>query len=299
MYAVDEGIGVFDPQTAGNLSFGVNHPLVDRAGKPIGNPSAFVAGNRFLVMQPVKGRPHLNSLGQYALTKPDGRDEVAIFDFGVAGDLCVLYVPSPGDVPEGVCNNVSDQLSAAAAPAPSPVSTTPVLPGTGGGCSVSTDGTADPAHTINVVIGRDSIQPSAITIQAGERYVVTLTALDSHILHTLLLTDGTGQVVRDGNDSLVCLSASNIAGSTSADFVAPEEGGVVYLMDPIHPNLRVKVVDEISQSAGPTESPADLATLTPVVPSPVTPTATAQSADGTAIPSRTATPAPVPTTAAP
>jgi hypothetical protein len=235
-------------------------------------------------MQPVKGRPYLNSMGQYALTRPDGRDEVAIFDFGVAGDLCILYIPSPGVVPERVCNDVSDQLSVGAAPAPPPVSTTPALPSTGGGCSVATGVTADPAHTINVVISRNSIQPSSITIQAGERYVVTLAALDSPVLHSLVLTDGMGRVVRDGNDSLVCLMSS-----ASADMIAPNEGGVVYLTDGIHPNLRVKVTVELPNSPAPT-LPPNVAAMTPAARSTEAPPLAPTSA---------ATQTPVPVTATP
>ena len=265
-YVVGEGIGIFDPRSATNLRFGINRPLVDKGGSPLTDQTRFVADNRFFVMQPVPGRPHLNSLGQYALTKPDGVDEFAFADVGTDGELCFVYGSQPGDVPEQVCDNVSDQLSLA----PTPVSTTPTPPATGARCSVPSGVPADAAHTIRLVVSLNGVEPWAITVQAGERYVMTLTSSDSsNILYSYQLTDGLDRVRPDGNGSFLCLAGTNLSSHpVSTDFVAPLGGGVFYLTDMIHPHVRVKVTVELPSSPQPTLAP-DVAALTPSGPAEV------------------------------
>ncbi len=282
--AVDQGVVVFDPSSGTPLALGGTHPLFDVNSDPIADASVFIDAGTFIRMRPVAGRPHLNALGQYALTKPDGAEEALIVSGG-ASSVCALYIPAPGWVPErSWCADVSDLV-----PWPTPQ---PALPRSGGGCPESTDVKLDPSHTIHVTLTRTSISPAHIDLIAGEPYVVILTIDDPGVAHSLAVVDAAGTVLRDANDAVLCLAAT--AGAVvSGQFVAPTTPGTAYVVDPIHPNIPGAITNILPAgpaNSTPTGSPSDVSTLTPVAPS-LTPTATAQSSEGTAVPSRT--PAPV------
>lgn len=288
-YAVEEGVGVFDPRVGSNIMFG-GHALFDKGYNPV-DPARYFFRGQIILMVPVQGRPRLNSVGQWTLTKPDGQDEALILSLG-GGSACGRYLTSPDALPEQRwCTDISDDLPPGASlpPVPPPL----VLPGTGGGCGAAATIQADADHTINVVIGRDTIAPSAITITAGEQYVVTLASSDPRVSHYLLFVDSSGRAIRDANGAIVCVAAPQGTEVMSTDFIAPDFAGPAYLEDPIHPNQRVAVTIDEPPVVAVTLSP-DVASLTPVTTPSPPPTPIQARSD------RSPTPAPVraPTVAA-
>lgn len=267
-YAVDEGIGIFNPHVGKNVSF-AGHALTDKANHAV-QADQYLAAGRFVLMAPQAGRPHLNALGQYALTKADGQDEVVI----VGASVCATYIAAPGALPEQAwCADVLAQLVAPEA-APTAVAPPPVLPATGdGACAVPAGVTFDSAHTIDIVLRRDTITPSAITVRAGERYLFSVSTPDPHWAHSLSLLNGQGRVILDGGIPVLCLPSPSQAHPepTTGSFVAPQEGGVMYLADLLGTSGRITVTDELPAEPAATGSPVDLAALTPSV----APTATA------------------------
>lgn len=287
-YAVDEGIGIFDPAADVGVSF-AGHTFFDKGGRPE-DSSQYIAQGRFIVMRPVAGRPHLNSAGQYALTKPDGQDEVVIPDAGGTG-ICARYAASPDALPQlAWCVDLGSELPEI--PLPTHVAQ-PTLPPTGGGCSAASAAHVDASHTLHVVIGDNSIQPSSITVTAGQRYLIDLKVSNPHTLHSLLMTDASGALTRDEDGAIVCLSPAAGSAVASADFVAPGTGGTFYLSDPVHPHLRVKVTVELPGNGEPTLAP-EVAALTPPAGERVAPVFPTAATDV-----RTATPAPVAATPVP
>lgn len=282
-YAVEEGIGVFDPRSGSNVTFG-GSPLRDKGYRPV-DPARYFARGQFILMDPVQGRPRLNSLGQYALTKPDGQDEALILSLG-GGSACARYIPSPGAVPQQRwCTEVSG-----AGPKPPPVTPPPVVPQT---CAGSSGAHADPPQTISVTVGRSGITPTAISLRSGERYVVILKSTDHGVLHYLRFVDSSARMIRDANGAIVlCLPIPPLAGEVvSADFVAPDLAGAAYLECPLHSNERVTVTFEPPVAAT-AAAGSDVTSLTPVTSPSPTPTFIM------AVPADVATPTPAPTSPA-
>ncbi len=233
-FSTNQGVGVVDPNSGSAVMFGPTRPLIGRNAQPISDIGPFITAAEFIKMRPTEGRPHLNALGQYALTKPDGADEVLTVSGGES-QICAIYIPAPGFTPErSWCADVSDLVPRATAQ--------PVLPVTGGGCSEQTDVVLDPAHTINITVDRFGFTPNDITVRGGEAYVVRVSSADPGVLHSFSVVDADGHVIRDLNGSLVCLAAT-VGSPVAGQFVAPKADGTAYLIDPLRPSIRAVIRD--------------------------------------------------------
>lgn len=267
-FAVGEGVGLFEPQSRKMIQLGKGHPLRGgKSGEPRENPG-YIAKNQFILMRPINGRPHLGDFGWYVLTTLDGQEE-KLGVFGNAPEVCFMHMARSGDVPVQTCTDIGDQLPPGTIPTPRPVPTF-APPPLADRCSDATSTTVDAAHRLHFVIGRDSIEPSAVTVRAGEHYVVSYESADPSGVHGLTLVDGNDRLVRDATGSVVS-ACTNTSGKASDDFVPADPGVPAYFVDPGgNPNQNLRVVVTVAEPAQPAATPADIAELTPVTsPSPV------------------------------
>jgi hypothetical protein len=269
-FAVDEGVGLFEPRSGRIIELGKVHPLVNgKSGKPLANRSEYIASDRFIVMRPVRGRPRPGPSGWYVLITPDGKEE-RLGAFGTTpGDICFMHIAFSGDVPQPTCTDISDQLPPGSVPTPRPVPTF-APPPLADRCSDATSTIVDAAHQLHFVIGRDSIEPSAVTVRGGEHYVVSYESADPSGVHGLILVDANDRLLRDATGSVVS-ACTNTSGKASDDFVPADPGVPAYFVDPGgNPNQNLRVVVTVEEPAQPAATPADIARLTPVTsPSPV------------------------------